>query len=65
MEFCLGPCLKACVVCADDREGGHLNRACLRRGVTGVFLKKCSDIFLGGLGAERLFESFIKIVFFG
>ena len=29
---------------------------------SGVFLRECSDIFLGRLGAERLFKSFIKIV---
>ena len=28
-------------------------------------LRECNDIFLGGLGTVRLFESFVKIVFLG
>ena len=32
---------------------------------SGVFLRECGDIFLGGFGAERLFKSFVKIVFLG
>lgn len=32
---------------------------------SGVFSRECSDICLGSLSTERLFESFVKVVFFG
>ena len=32
---------------------------------SGGCLRECSDVFLGDLGAERLFESFVEVVFFG